>query len=95
MSLDRTEVDRIARLARLSLSEAEAAALGADLAGILALVERMNSLDTAAVEPLAHPLELEARLRPDAVTESVDRGQFQQLAPAVADGLYLVPRVVD
>ena len=95
MSIDRTEIDRIARLARLALSEAEAASLAQDLSGILALVERMNRVDTAGVEPLAHPLELKARRRPDQVTETNQRDRFQALAPAVADGLYLVPRVVD
>jgi aspartyl-tRNA(Asn)/glutamyl-tRNA(Gln) amidotransferase subunit C len=95
MSLDRTEIDRIARLARLGLSEAETAAYAADLAGILRLVEQMNRADTTGVEPLAHPLALKARLRPDQVTETDQRERFQSIAPAVADGLYLVPKVVE
>jgi len=95
MSLDRTEIDRIARLARLALSPQEADSYAQELSGILALVERMNAADTAALEPLAHPLELKARLRPDAVTEPDGRDRFQAIAPAVADGLYLVPKVVD
>jgi aspartyl-tRNA(Asn)/glutamyl-tRNA(Gln) amidotransferase subunit C len=95
MSLDRTEIDRIARLARLALSGSEADTYARELSGILALVERMNAADTASLEPLAHPLELKARLRPDAITESDRRDRFQSSAPAVTDGLYLVPRVVD
>ena len=95
MSLDRTEIDRIARLARLALSGQEADSYSRELSGILALVERMNSANTAGLEPLAHPLELKARLRPDVVTETDRRDRFQVLAPAVADGLYLVPKVVD
>lgn len=95
MSLDRTEIDRIARLARLALSVQEADAYARELSGILALVERMNAADTAGLEPLAHPLELKARLRPDAITESDQRERFQSVAPAVAKGLYLVPKVVD
>ena len=95
MSLDRTEIDRIARLARLALSEPEAASYARDLNGILGLVEQMNSTQTDGLAPLAHPLELTARLRPDQVTESDQRARFQSIAPAVSDGLYLVPRVVD
>ena len=95
MSLDRTEIDRIARLARLALSAQEADSYSRELSGILALVDRMNAADTASLEPLAHPLELKARLRPDRVTESDQRDRFQAMAPAVADGLYLVPKVVD
>ena len=55
----------------------------------------MQAMDTDGVEPLSHPLEQPQRLRPDAVTESVDRERFQAIAPATADGLYLVPRVVE
>jgi aspartyl-tRNA(Asn)/glutamyl-tRNA(Gln) amidotransferase subunit C len=95
MSLDRTEIDRIARLARLALSESEATSYARDLTGILALVERLSGVATTGIDPLAHPLELRARLRPDVVTETDQRERFQALAPAVADGLYLVPKVVD
>jgi aspartyl-tRNA(Asn)/glutamyl-tRNA(Gln) amidotransferase subunit C len=95
MSLDRTEIDRIARLARLALSRPETESYARELSGILALVERMNAANTAGLEPLAHPLELTARLRPDTVTEADQRDRLQGLAPAVADGLYLVPKVVD
>jgi aspartyl-tRNA(Asn)/glutamyl-tRNA(Gln) amidotransferase subunit C len=95
MSLDRTEIDRIAALARLALSEAETESYARELSGILALVERMNRADTTGLEPVAHPLELKARLRPDVVTETDQRERFQSIAPAVADGLYLVPKVVD
>ena len=61
----------------------------------LAFVARMDEIDTTAVEPLAHPLDLSARLRPDVVSESDQRELFQSLAPEVERGLYLVPKVIE
>jgi len=95
MSLDRTQIEQIARLARLALDEAEIALYQRELSKILDLVNTMNSVDTAAVAPLAHPLEISARLRPDVVTETDQREKFQAIAPAVANGYYLVPRVIE
>lgn len=95
MSLDSTEIERVAGLARLALDPAEAASLQRSLSGILEMVERIKSVDTSAVEPLAHPLEMPARLRPDEITEPDRRDRFQQVAPAVESGCYLVPRVVE
>lgn len=95
MSLDKTEIEQIARLARLALDEAEITLYQRELSKILDLVNTMNSVDTAAVQPLAHPLEITARLRPDEVTETDQREKFQAIAPAVANGYYLVPRVIE
>jgi aspartyl-tRNA(Asn)/glutamyl-tRNA(Gln) amidotransferase subunit C len=89
------DIDHLCRLARLELDTAERAAAEADLARIIAMVDQMQSVDTAGIEPLAHPLPAIQRLRADQVTETVDRSRFQGLAPAVEDGLYLVPRVVE
>ena len=95
MSLNRTEIEQIARLARLALNEAEIALYQRELSNILDLVNSMGGVDTAAVAPLAHPLEISARLRPDEVTETDQREKFQAIAPAVANGYYLVPRVIE
>jgi aspartyl-tRNA(Asn)/glutamyl-tRNA(Gln) amidotransferase subunit C len=99
MSLSESDVTRIARLARIELSPEETVATLAQLNGIFTLIEQMKSLDTSAVEPLATPLaaarEVTLRLRDDAVTESDRRDDFQACAPALAEGLYLVPRVLD
>ena len=95
MSLDSNDVARIASLARLALAKDEAAGMQRELAAILELVERMQAVNTVGVEPLAHPLDYTARLRPDAVTEGNEREKFQSLAPAVQDGHYLVPRVIE
>jgi len=95
MSLDRSSVEQVARLARLALAPDQVAILQEELNGILELAARLQGADIAAVEPLSHPLEITARLRPDAVTEDNERETFQAIAPAVEDGLYLVPRVIE
>ena len=95
MSLDETQIQKIAWLARLAVDGSEVAGYGQELSNILGLVEQMNSIDTTNVDPMAHPLELKARLRPDEVTEYNQRDTFQAHAPAVEDGLYLVPKVIE
>jgi aspartyl-tRNA(Asn)/glutamyl-tRNA(Gln) amidotransferase subunit C len=93
--LSRDQVLRIARLARIEVAEAEARALERELNGILALVERMASVDTAGVEPMSHPESVAQRLREDLATEPDRRDDFQAGAPSVEDGLFLVPKVIE
>jgi len=95
MHIDAQEVARIADLARIALSDADARDYIADLESILRMVDAIPAVPTEGVAPLAHPLELSQRLRADAVTESDRREAFLALAPAAVDGVYLVPRVVD
>ncbi len=95
MSLDRADVEKIAHLARLALSEEEANGLAVDLSRILDLVAQMNQVETGGVDPMAHPLDMVQRLRPDKVTESDQREKFQSVAPMTDQGLYLVPRVLE
>jgi aspartyl-tRNA(Asn)/glutamyl-tRNA(Gln) amidotransferase subunit C len=95
MFLDRSEVEKIAHLARLAVSEEEAESLSRDLSSILDFVAQMDAVDTAGVLPMAHPLGMAQRLRPDRVTEEDQRGLFQSIAPATEKGLYLVPKVVE
>ena len=95
MSLDRSDVEKIAVLARLAVSEGEKDRYAQDLSNILHLVEELNAVDTAGVTPTAHPLHMVQRLRPDTPNEPNQRELFQQLAPATADGLYLVPKVIE
>ncbi|MGH8777532.1 Asp-tRNA(Asn)/Glu-tRNA(Gln) amidotransferase subunit GatC [Paraburkholderia sp.] len=99
MALTLTDVKRIAHLARLELADEEAGHTLAQLNDFFGLVERMQAVDTTGIEPLAHPIEqiedVALRLRNDAVTETVRREDFQKPAPAVQDGLYLVPRVLE
>src|SRR5579862_7268861 len=95
MSLTPEAVRKIAHLARLNLSESEIALYAPQLSRILDFIEQMNKTDTSKVEPLAHPLDLSQRLRLDQVSEPDLRKKFQQIAPQVEAGLYLVPKVID
>ena len=95
MALDRDEVEKIAHLARLAVSEDEVETLKGELSGILDLVERMSTVDTSDVLPMAHPLNMHQRLREDAVSEQNRREDYQSVAPQVEDGLYLVPKVIE
>jgi len=95
MALDKAEVEKIAHLARLHISESETIDVTTRITDILALIDQMQSVDTEAVEPLAHPLDLVQRLRADEITEENQRDRLQQLAPASEDGLYLVPKVLE
>jgi len=93
LSLD--QIAKIAELARLELPPADAAALQQQLNGILAMVDRMQSVDTRGVEPMSHPQQAMQRLRDDEVSERDQRERFQARAPEVEDGLYLVPKVIE
>ncbi len=95
MHIDREQVRRIAHLARIGLADDEAERYIGDLEAILSMVDRMQSVDTSGIEPLAHPIAVRQRLRPDVVTEPDRRDAFQADAPATAEGFYLVPRVVE
>ncbi|MFO1270773.1 MAG: Asp-tRNA(Asn)/Glu-tRNA(Gln) amidotransferase subunit GatC [Rubrivivax sp.] len=99
MALTREDVSRIAHLARLEIGAAEEAAMLDQLNGFFGIVERMSAVDTSGVEPLYTPLSavqaVELRLREDVVTETVDRSANQASAPAVEDGLFLVPKVIE
>ncbi|MCC6610838.1 MAG: Asp-tRNA(Asn)/Glu-tRNA(Gln) amidotransferase subunit GatC [Burkholderiales bacterium] len=95
MSLPLSEVMRIAALARIAVSEAEAEAVRGQLNGIFAMIARMNAVDTTGVEPMAHVRDVTLRLREDIVTEADRHAAFQAIAPQVEDGLYLVPKVIE
>ncbi len=95
MSLDKKTVQHIATLSRLSVTDGESEEYSRVLSSILELVEQMNTVDTRNIEPMAHPLQITARLREDRVTESNQRDQFQSIAPEVEQGHYLVPRVIE
>jgi len=95
MTLDKATVEKIAHLARLSINASDVPQYINDLSNILELVNQMNSVDTANVTPMAHPLDMPQRLRPDVVTEANQREILQSIAPQVKKGLYLVPKVID
>jgi aspartyl-tRNA(Asn)/glutamyl-tRNA(Gln) amidotransferase subunit C len=95
MSLTLEQVQRIAHLARIELSVAQSESTLSQLNDIFAVIEQMQAVDTRGVEPMAHAQDLTQRLREDRVTESDQRGVFQQVAPEVEAGLYLVPKVIE
>lgn len=95
MALERSDVEKIAHLARLGLTEAEVPQTTDTLNNILGLIDAMQAVNTTGIEPLAHPLEATQRLRADVVTETNQREAYQAIAPAVESGLYLVPKVIE
>lgn len=98
MSLTLEQVRRVAHLARIEISDDEASSTLAQLNGIFALIEEMQSADTQGIEPMAHAQEMIQRLRddvPDAGDNDERRAAFQAIAPETAEGLYLVPKVIE
>ncbi len=99
MSLSDDQVRRIARLARIELQAQELEAIAERLNRMLGLIEQISAVDTRGIEPMAHPLDQQLpqgqRLRADAVTQADQRQLHQSVAPAVQEGLYLVPKVIE
>jgi aspartyl-tRNA(Asn)/glutamyl-tRNA(Gln) amidotransferase subunit C len=99
MSLTVSDISRIARLARLELSDSEKCRFNDQLNAFFEVVEAMRAVNTTGLEPLAHPVaiyqDIALRLRPDGVTESNQREDNQRSAPAVERGLFLVPKVIE
>lgn len=95
MSLGLKDVKHIAHLARIEITEAESQEYVAQLSAIFELIEEMQAVETAGMLPMSHALDMTARLREDRVTETNQREAFQAIAPQVAAGLYLVPKVIE
>ncbi len=95
MSLETKQVRNVAWLARLAITEDAEAGYAEDMTTILALAAQLQAVDTAALEPLAHPLELVTPRRADRVLEADRRADFQRHAPLTQDGYYLVPKFVE
>jgi len=95
MLLHKSDIDKIAWLARLAIAENDISNYTRDLSNILDLVTQMDRVESSNIQAMAHPLEIPARLRPDEITEKNQRDDFQGIAPAVKDGHYLVPKVIE
>jgi aspartyl-tRNA(Asn)/glutamyl-tRNA(Gln) amidotransferase subunit C len=95
MSLEMTEVKKIAQLAAIAIEPDELDVVGAKLSNILDLFAQLEEANTDGVDPMAHPLDQTQRLREDRVTEQDQREKFQAIAPATENGLYLVPKVIE
>jgi aspartyl-tRNA(Asn)/glutamyl-tRNA(Gln) amidotransferase subunit C len=95
MSLSPDQIRRIAQLARIAVRADESATVLERLNRVLGLIDQLQAVATGDIEPMSHALDVVQPLRPDAVTETDQRGCFQAAAPAVEDGLYLVPKVIE
>ncbi|MGA7749275.1 MAG: Asp-tRNA(Asn)/Glu-tRNA(Gln) amidotransferase subunit GatC [Gallionella sp.] len=101
MSLSNADVRKVARLARLAMSETEIESARAQLSGIFDLIAEMQAVDTRGIAPMSHAQDLSQRLREDKVTEADQRELFQSIVPVVNGerqveaGLYLVPQVIE
>jgi aspartyl-tRNA(Asn)/glutamyl-tRNA(Gln) amidotransferase subunit C len=95
MALYSEHIQRIAHLARIEITAGEAVDIRAKLDSIFDLIGRMRAVDTTGIVPMSHAQEVTLPLREDVVTETNRRELYQSVAPAVEDGLYLVPRVIE
>lgn len=95
MSLNIPDIKRLAHLARIEINDQEAEQTLNKLSGILTLIEEMQAVDTKGIMPMSHSQDVVQRLREDIVSESNQRALFQQNAPSVDNGLYLVPKVIE
>jgi aspartyl-tRNA(Asn)/glutamyl-tRNA(Gln) amidotransferase subunit C len=95
MSLSDDQLRRLARLARLAIRPEESAAVADRLSRVLGLIDQMRRVDTSGIEPMAHAQDLVQPLRVDFVTETDQRERYHAVAPAVEEGLYLVPKVIE
>ena len=95
MALTLADVHRIAHLARIEIDDAAAHEVHAKLEAIFAMINELQAVDTTGIQPMSHAQDVMLPLREDVVTATDQRALFQSVAPAVQDGLYLVPRVVE
>jgi aspartyl-tRNA(Asn)/glutamyl-tRNA(Gln) amidotransferase subunit C len=95
MSLELSDVKRIAHLARIEIDDVGAETALQQLSGILGLIEEMQAINTDGIEPMSHSQDVMQRLREDVVSETDQRALIQSIAPAVENGLYLVPKVIE
>jgi len=93
--VDRSDIAKLAELARIEIADSTVDEVAKSITDVLNLVDQLQAADTDGIAPMAHPLDATQRLRADVVTESNQREDFQALAPAAEQGLYLVPKVID
>lgn len=95
MAIEQNEIEKIAELARIRIDRQQIGDVTQRITEILGMVDQLQAVDTNNIDPMANPLDATQRLRIDEVTETNCREAFQAIAPAVENGLYLVPRVID
>ena len=95
MTIERSDIEKLGELSRIGITEENIAETTRSIGEVLNLVTQLQNADTDGIEPMAHPLDEVQRLRPDVVTEKNNRERFQAIAPAVEEGLFLVPKVIE
>ena len=95
MAIEQDEIEKIAELARIRIADDQIGQVTQRITEILGMVDQLQAVDTSDVEPMANPLDATQRLRPDEVTQGNRRDTFQSIAPAIENGLYLVPKVIE
>ena len=95
MALENSDIEKLAVLARININDEMKTEIAGKISNILTMIDDMQAVNTDGVEPMANPLDATQRLREDVVSESNKRDELQAIAPAVADGLFLVPKVID
>ena len=95
MSLSNLDVQKVARLARLAMNDAEIADTRIQLSSIFDLIAEMQAVDTSNITPVSHAQDVSQRLREDKVTAPDQRELFQSVSPQTEAGLYLVPQVIE
>lgn len=93
--MNSSDIEKLANLARLKINEETVAETTKSITEVLALIDQLQAAETTDIAPMAHPLDAVQRLRADTVTEVNERERFQAIAPAIENGLYLVPKVID
>lgn len=95
MAVDRSDIEKLAVLARIEMTDEAADKVASSISDVLTLVDQLQAANTDGIAPMAHPMDAVQRLRADVVSESNQRDKFQAIAPATENGLYLVPKVID
>ncbi|MFL0810159.1 MAG: Asp-tRNA(Asn)/Glu-tRNA(Gln) amidotransferase subunit GatC [Agarilytica sp.] len=93
--MDASEIEKLAKLARLEINQETLERTAGSITEVLALVDQLQEADTGDTRPMAHPLDAVQVLRSDEVSERNQREKYQAIAPAVEDGLFLVPKVIE
>lgn len=93
--MNSSDIEKLANLARLQINEETVAETTKSITEVLTLINQLQAAETTDIAPMAHPLDAVQRLRADTVTEVNEREKFQAIAPAIENGLYLVPKVID
>ena len=95
MKIDKNQIIKTAKLARLELSEKEMDEFSVQLNDIIEYVEKINQLDTSDVKPADHIIDVANVLREESVNESIPRPAIEKIAPSFDNGFFIVPKIIE